>query len=132
MVIGSQFHDIPGWSMKQKSIRSVFIGGSVAGSCALARYAASSNTYLAIFAGWETFHSIGVSSDEGPFKARNRWSVISNRLSGSGKSEEESDEPDEMRLGICPRPVNPSFPFPMSMIPGEYGVGSAKGLGRGE
>jgi len=78
MVIGSQFHRIPGWSMKQKSMRSVFVGGSVAGLPAITRNAALFSTCLAMSAGSETFHSIGVSSDEEPLGVRDGWSVSPN------------------------------------------------------
>ena len=129
MVIGSQFHRIPGWSMKQKSMRSVFVGGVVACSPTITRNAGSFLTCLAMFAGSETFHSINDSSKEVPLEARNGWSVIPNRWSGSGQSEEESDESDE-RLGTNPRPVDPSFPFPALAIIGEnveYTEGSWRG-----
>jgi hypothetical protein len=82
-------------------------------------------------AGSETFHSIGVSLEEGPFEVRSGWSVVPNRWSWSKQSEEESDELDGIGLGMSPRPVDSSFPFPVSTINGEHRVESTKGSGRG-
>ena len=101
----------------------------MADSRKLAMNPALSSTCLTIYRGSETFQLIDGSSGEPPFKAR--WSVILNWWSGSGQSEEDSDDSDEQGLGISPRPVGLSFPSPRSMIRLEYGLESAKGLGRG-
>ena len=112
-------------------MRSVVVEGVVAGWSAFARNALSYVTCLAISTGSETFHSIGVSFDKTLFETRIGWSVNPGRWSGSERSEEESDESDEMELGIISRPVDPPFPFSTSKIRGLHGLASAKGLGRG-
>lgn len=101
-------------------MRSVCVGGFVAGWFTFARNVALPSTCLAMAAGSETFQSIEVSSDRS--KASNGWSVIPKRWSESEQSEEESDELDEMGLGISPKPMDPSFPFPVSTIRGRYGL----------
>jgi len=111
-------------------MRSVFVGGFVAGSRTIARNAGSFVICLAIFAGSETFHSISDSSEEGPLEAKNGWSLTPNRRSRSGQLEDESDESDAT-LGMSPRSADPSFPFPVSAIHGEHGVESAEGSWRG-
>ena len=103
----------------------------MAGVPAYSRKLALSNTCLAIYAGSETSHSIIVSSDTRRVDARNGLRANTVRWSEFGQSEEESEESDEMELGISPRPTGPSFPAPALTIHGEHGSRSANGLGRG-
>lgn len=104
----------------------------MAGSCACWRKYPSHSTCLAMSAGSETFHSIGVSSDEGQFDVNNGWRVSPNRWPEFEQSEEESEVSDGMGLGITARPADPSFPLLGSAISGDSGCGlkSANGLGR--
>lgn len=105
----------------------------MAGSSALLTKLDSSSICLALSAGSETLHSIGVSFARRGFDASSGWRATPDREPEPEQSEDESgrsDASDEKGLGMRPRPVG-SFPSPISKMRGEDGPKFANGLGRG-
>lgn len=115
-------------------MRSVFVGGFVAGSSTLAMKILSFTVCLTISTGSETSHSMVVSFGGRYSDANIGWSATPNRWEEFGCSEvsDELDVSDEIGLGMSPRADVSSFPeipSSTSAILGEVGL---NGLGKGK